>query len=80
MTALQIDQVFIKSSAIDTSAAVERGAIGRCDVVGMGVLKGAGCNGNAGKVRRARRRVRWRMLDGAHPNPDTVRIVGSTKL
>jgi hypothetical protein len=36
-----------------TPAAVEKGVSGAM-MVGMGVLKGAGCNGNAGNVRRAR--------------------------
>ena len=62
MTALQIDQVFINSSAIDTCSSMERGASGVV-MVGMGVLKGAGCNGNAGNVRRARPRVSWSAPD-----------------
>ena len=59
-----------------TPAAVERGASGVV-MVGMGVLKGAGCNGNAGKVRRARWRVSWSAPDRLDQGTD-VRGLSST--
>ena len=63
MIVLQVDQIFINNSGIDTCAAVERGASGAV-MAGMGGgLKGVGCNGNAGKrcCKQAQGSV------GAHP-------------